>query len=140
MNNHWHTNYKADQEGPTVFRYVICPHDAFDFTAAQRFGIERSQPLIAAPATEKPTVSGLPFRMDLGPAIVTSLRPTDDGRDLLVRLFNPTSDTVRVDLKQDTAASHAIRRCGLFGEADGAPVKALDLPPWGFATLRWERQ
>ena len=26
MNNHWHTNYKADQEGPTVFRYVILPH------------------------------------------------------------------------------------------------------------------
>ena len=26
MNNHWHTNYRAEQEGPTVFRYVIWPH------------------------------------------------------------------------------------------------------------------
>ena len=26
MNNHWHTNYKADQEGPVTFRYAIAPH------------------------------------------------------------------------------------------------------------------
>ena len=24
MNNHWYTNYKADQDGPTTFRYACC--------------------------------------------------------------------------------------------------------------------
>ena len=26
MNNHWHTNYRAEQDGPTVFRYYIFPY------------------------------------------------------------------------------------------------------------------
>ena len=26
MNNYWETNYKADQEGPTPFRYALLPH------------------------------------------------------------------------------------------------------------------
>ena len=30
MNNHWWTNYKADQEGPTTFRYAIRPHGPYD--------------------------------------------------------------------------------------------------------------
>ena len=24
MNNHWFTNYKAEQDGPTMFRYASC--------------------------------------------------------------------------------------------------------------------
>ena len=50
MNNHWHTNYRAEQEGPTVFRFVIWPHDqrAADAQAAQRFA--RIQPALAGPA------------------------------------------------------------------------------------------
>jgi alpha-mannosidase len=43
MNNYWHTNFKADQEGMVRFRYVVRPHGAFDAAAAQRFGIERSR-------------------------------------------------------------------------------------------------
>ncbi len=50
MNNHWGTNYKADQEGPTTFRYSLLPHRQYDPAAAQRFGIECSQPLVAVPA------------------------------------------------------------------------------------------
>ena len=50
MNNHWYTNYKADQEGPTTFRYAIRPHAGYDAVAAQRFGIECSQPLVVLPA------------------------------------------------------------------------------------------
>ena len=26
MNNHWHTNYRAYQEGPVQFRFVLRPH------------------------------------------------------------------------------------------------------------------
>ena len=26
QNNHWHTNYKADQPGVTTFRYYLRPH------------------------------------------------------------------------------------------------------------------
>ena len=50
MNNHWHTNYRADQEGETTFRYYLRPHGAYDAVAAARFGIETTQPLIVVPA------------------------------------------------------------------------------------------
>ena len=48
MNNYWETNYKASQEGMTTFRYSLLPHGPYDQAAAARFGIERSQPLVAA--------------------------------------------------------------------------------------------
>ncbi len=34
MNNHWFTNYKADQDGPTTFRYSLLPHKQYDQAAA----------------------------------------------------------------------------------------------------------
>ena len=44
MNNHWHTNYRADQEGETTFRYYLHPHGAYDAVAAARFGLESTIP------------------------------------------------------------------------------------------------
>ena len=60
MNNHWHTNYRADQEGETTFRYYLRPHGAYDAVAAARFGLETTQPLIVMPARgDKPAASRL---------------------------------------------------------------------------------
>ena len=58
MNNHWYTNYRAEQEGPTTFRYVLLPHKQYDPVAAQRFGIECSQPLEAVSAATGPAPAG----------------------------------------------------------------------------------
>ncbi len=38
MNNHWHTNYRAYQEGETTFHYFIRPHAAYDPVEAAKFG------------------------------------------------------------------------------------------------------
>lgn len=46
MNNYWMTNYKADQPGTTLFRYVFMPHGPFDAQMTQRFALEEAQPLI----------------------------------------------------------------------------------------------
>jgi len=136
MNNHWHTNYKAEQDGPTVFRYAIRPHGAFDAAAAQRFGIERSQPLIAVPATDAPPFAGLPFLVESEEMIVTSLKPSADGRAWLVRLYNPIGHTAHATIKWRTGAPQAVHQTGLFGDTDGPWLDAVDLPPWGFTTLR----
>ena len=45
MNNHWHTNYRAEQDGPTVFRYAIWPHGPSAQRRLQKFGVSMSQPL-----------------------------------------------------------------------------------------------
>ena len=54
QNNHWHTNYKADQPGETTFRYVLRPH-AGGYAAAEsaRFGMETSRPLLAVASDAK---------------------------------------------------------------------------------------
>ncbi len=38
LNNYWHTNYKADQEGPIRFDIYIRFHGAFSLKQAQQFG------------------------------------------------------------------------------------------------------
>ena len=45
MNNYWHTNYKADQDGKVRFDYYIHFHSAFDPIKAKQFGYEITQPL-----------------------------------------------------------------------------------------------
>jgi len=46
MNNYWHTNYKADQEGVVKIDLYLRFHQDFNATAAYRFGMESTRPLI----------------------------------------------------------------------------------------------
>jgi alpha-mannosidase len=91
MNNHWHTNYRAEQEGPTRFRYVIWPHDdPFDASQATRRALECTQPLLVLPARgEKPMPPVLRVRGNRGAHAVevSALKPSDDGQAWIVRLF-----------------------------------------------------
>jgi hypothetical protein len=103
MNNYWHTNFKADQSGPVTFRYAVRPHGAWDPGAAERFGMEESQPLIAVPgAAPRPTT---PITSDDPDVIISSLRP--DGDALVARLFDPTPTTRRVGLRWASMSTDA---------------------------------
>lgn len=134
MNNHWHTNYRADQEGPTWFRYALWPHGAYDAVAATHFGVESTQPLIVAPASNQPPRAGL-LRLDSDQIIVSSLKPSDDGTALMVRLYNPTS-------QPETTRLHWSRPVGqtwLSSSLEEPGQKALDVvtvPRLGTVTLR----
>ena len=105
MNNHWHTNYRACQEGPVVFRFVLRPHRGPSSPAeATRFATGFSQPLIALPGRGAPP-SGTPLlRLEPGDVIVSGLKPSDDGKAIIVRLFGggdkPT--TARLTWSQPT--------------------------------------
>jgi len=46
LNNYWHTNFKADQEGPIVFDIYLKMHGPFKLEDARRFGLEMTRPLI----------------------------------------------------------------------------------------------
>ena len=137
MNNHWHTNYRADQEGPTWFRFAIWPHGPYDPVAATRFGVDSTTPLVAAPATgPSPGAS----RLSLTPAsvIATAFKPSDDGQALIVRLFNPTGQpqTARLNWAQP------VRQTWLSSarEDQGRPApESIPLAKLGTATLRVEK-
>jgi alpha-mannosidase len=98
MNNYWETNYKADQRGPTTFRYSIRPHQGpCDQTAAARFGIERNRPLIAVPArVDGPPALASAFTLDASGVIVTSFKPSRDGEARMIRLFAASGRPERV--------------------------------------------
>lgn len=139
MNNHWHTNYRAYQDGPTVFRFALRPHRKFASDEATRFATGLSQPLIAGPATEKAIPSP---RLNVEPAgvIVTGLKPSDDGKAWIVRLFGASGTTQQAKI---TWADPAPRSLALSdtSEKPGTRVAgAVTVPGYGLVTLRAERQ
>ncbi|MFO1490303.1 MAG: hypothetical protein U1F77_04210 [Kiritimatiellia bacterium] len=85
MNNHWHTNYKADQEGPTPFRYAVRPHKGYDPVAAEHFGAESTRQLLVTPAVGASPAAPL-LRVEPAGVVVTALKPGTDGKAWIVRL------------------------------------------------------
>jgi alpha-mannosidase len=88
MNNYWHTNYKADQEGVTNFRYVLRPHGKFSYAETEKAGASFSQPLLAWPVNENIILSDGLFDLSNNQIVVTSVTPQADG-SIVIRLYNP---------------------------------------------------
>jgi len=90
LNNYWHTNYKADQEGQLIFRFALRPHGAFDEVALRRFGAEQEQPLLAYAVDAQAPAARAPFRVEGAGVTVSSIRAAGDGSAMIVRLYNPS--------------------------------------------------
>jgi alpha-mannosidase len=138
MNNHWHTNYKADQEGITRFQYSIQTHGAFDSAAAERFGIERSQPLHVRWATKSTPVPKPLLRVEPPEVLVTSLRPSRDGKAIMVRLFNASDRRAAATLTWGESGSRKVSISNPFEEPGPEASNTIDLPGWGVTSLRCE--
>jgi len=121
MNNYWHTNYKADQEGPAELRYVLRPHGAFSTAETKRFGIECGRPLVVLPAGGAPGAPSL-LRVEPDDVLATSLRPAEEGAGWIVRLQNVSGE------RRSVRVSGEIGRAGPF-----------EMLPDEVATLRLER-
>ena len=137
MNNHWHTNYRADQEGPTVFRYAIYPHKGFAADEAARFGISCSQPLLVAnPANSlKPQPR---LKLSSNRVLVSALKPSDDGRGTIVRLFGASGKAERVKLSWADPVPHRLWLSDLSEEPAQEIGNSVEVPGWGIVTLRAE--
>jgi hypothetical protein len=115
MNNYWHTNYKADQEGPVTFNYSILPHAAFSASDEVKFGVERRQPLIVALADSSTApLQGPLMTVSTPDVIVSSLKPIA-GRSWLAYVYNPTGTTQRVSFRSSTGVDFRLRS----SDADG---------------------
>jgi hypothetical protein len=137
MNNHWHTNYRADQEGPTVFRYAIRPHKGFAAEDAAKFGVACSQPLIVAPASG-PASSKPRLALSSGKVVITAFKPSDDGKAWIVRLFGASGKTEKIKLAW---ANPAPRQVWLSDTSEAPGEKAgpsVEVPGWGILSLRAE--
>ena len=137
MNNHWGTNYCADQQGLVSFRYSIRPHGVYRPLEALRFGIECSQPLLASAAAEP--IADQP-RLTVSPAevIVTSLRPSRDGKALIVRLFGAGEDAQNTTLRWAPPEPRTIWQSDLSERPLAAASGTIEVPAQGIVTLRAE--
>ena len=139
MNNYWHTNYKADQEGPVTFTYSILPHAAFNAVDAVKFGSERRQPLIASLANASAPPRSSLLHLSSPNVLISSIRPIADGRSWLAYLYNPTDKIQKfvvlrnngspVSADSSDAAGQIISRTHDFEiAAFGSAYLRVDLP------------
>lgn len=139
MNNYWHTNFAASQEGPTEVHYALIPHGAFDAVKAYKNGVERSQPLLVRQTIPKEPAAHSLFEISSPEIVVTSLMPSEDGKATMMRLHNPGEKASPFDIKWLGFKPKKITVSSLE-ESPGDPVKGkLSLPPFGILTLRCER-
>jgi len=138
MNNHWGTNYRAYQEGPHVFRFILRPHRGYDPLAASRAAIAASQPLVPFAARgAKPNCAPL-VQLTCADVLLTGLKPSDDGRALILRLWNAAGRDARTDLVWSQPAPKAVSFSDT-SERAGEKVKGpVTVPAWGVVTLRAE--
>src|SRR5208283_5154583 len=135
MNNYWHTNYKADQEGPVTFSYSILPHAGFNVLDAAKFGVERRQPLIVAAADESKAPRTSLIQLSSPDVLVSSIKPVGGGKSWLVYLYNPTEKAQRVGMRWNNRRPLGIQSSNASGEA-GSPIKDFDLAPFDSSYLR----
>jgi len=145
MNNYWHTNYKADQEGPATFRFVVLPHAGFDSAEMTRLGIAASRPLMVLPADASSPSMKLPNQGNaqalVSPSgiVVTSIRPSADSRALILRLYNASGRPDEARISGEIIGTRSVFRSSPFEER-GEFLKGgrLQLLPFEVATIRIE--
>jgi len=132
MNNYWHTNYRADQEGLAVFRYSLRPHGPFDAAAAVRFGADAAEPLIPAMAPTSLTPGTPLISVDPPSVVATAFAPAARGGWVL-HLYNAGSTPASVRVTWNGGPHVTIARCDL-DEAPGSPCTfPVEIPPSGTA-------
>jgi hypothetical protein len=138
MNNHWGTNYRAYQDGPVLFRFILRPHGQSTPAEATRFATGFSQPLLPQPARgalrDKPLLL-----VDSADVIVSSLKPTDDGKACLVRLFGASGQSTSARLNW---GEHPPRAVFLSDTTEKPRAKVnsdtVQVPAYALVTLRAE--
>jgi len=136
LNNIWYTNYRASQQGNLQFRYVIQAHGPFRPESESKFGISLAQPLIVSDTAF--STKSL-FALSNQAVIVTCLKPTDDGRNLIVRLWGASGKAQDVQLRWLDGKPHAAYYSDLTEKPLKRCPKTINVPGWGVVTLRVAR-
>ncbi|MBI4605133.1 MAG: hypothetical protein HY721_24480, partial [Planctomycetes bacterium] len=140
MNNHWGTNYRAYQDGPVTFRFALRPHGRYDPAEASRFAIGLSQPLLVAPARGAAPRAEPLLRVRPGDVLATALKPSDDGKALIVRLFGASGEarSAAVEWGGGAARPRSVRRSDTSERPGPEVTGPVEVPGLGLVTLRAE--
>jgi len=129
MNNYWHTNFKADQEGPVTFHYALAPHGLFNSAEAEREGLAFNQPLMVMPAQGE-TATGSLFTLSSNTVIVTSVMVADEG--YFVRFFNTGAAPVSFRIMPGTLKAGTVKVKNTGGNCESQSIRQeFSLPGYG---------
>jgi len=128
MNNYWHTNYKAGQDGDFEFRYAITTASAAAPAEIARFGWQAAMPLfpIVVPAGQKGRLAGAGgiCQVEPGHVFVTAIKSPETGDGLIVRLWEVGGQSATARLKLPMLGDvRSAKLCNLIEE----PEKDLDV-------------
>jgi hypothetical protein len=129
MNNYWHTNYKAGQDGDFTFRYSIMSSPAAAPNEIARFGWQAAMPLFSAvlPAGRKGRLTetaGSICQVEPANVFVTAIKPPETGEGLILRLWEVGGQTSMAQLKLPMLGRiESAKLCNLIEE----PVKDLEV-------------
>lgn len=104
MNNLWHTNFRAEQDGKATFHYFFTAHQGgYDSFEANKQGLENHQPLVVSGG--KDAGKGMFFKLSGGRFYVESLKPANDGKAIIATLVStgPADATVTVSPQNASA-------------------------------------
>ena len=138
FNNYWHTNYKAYQQGPLTYRFVLRAHAGHDALALRRFSDEQDHPLLVFAVDPAAPETQAPFTLSGDAVTVPSLRVTDGGAALVARLFNPSPKPATVTLRPAAQGARVSMMTG--DKAQAVPDGRIVIPALGTRTVRIERQ
>jgi hypothetical protein len=86
LNNHWFTNFKADQEGVVKFQYDFAAHPGNSIAAVNQFGVTTAQPLIVS---FKPnSLRDIALKFDNDQVYISHIKKSMDNKALIVSVSN----------------------------------------------------
>jgi len=135
MNNYWHTNYKADQEGPVTLRYVLALHRGSGTAVAKKLGLEAGSPLVAIPADPASPPPRFPVTVGSEAFVAMRLKPSGDGRSWLLRLFNASSIRQTLALSGDAVRAGRVFWSDVDGNRGPRLASPIEVPAFGIVTL-----
>ncbi|MGB9747788.1 MAG: glycoside hydrolase family 38 C-terminal domain-containing protein [Bacteroidales bacterium] len=136
MNNYWHTNYKADQEGWADFSYALRPHAMFQSAQAYRFGNEMDYPLLSRFVPNDYKGTDEIFSLNSHDILVTRMQWERNGKILMLRLFNMSGQPVQVAFRWKHFLPQTI---SMEGSGIRLPAEStFSVPAYGIITMRCE--
>lgn len=137
LNNIWYTNYLAEQSGKLVFRYQLFPHEKYVESVSREMGTDATEPLLVSAGGSGPESS---LCQIIGHGVIaTSLKPCDDHRGFILRLWGASAVNQEVGIKWKNGAKISVWLSDLAEESLSRidPRRVL-VPSHGEVTLRIE--
>jgi alpha-mannosidase len=138
MNNLWHTNFRADQDGKATFHYFFSAHmggyDSFD---ANKTGLENHQSLLVAAG--KDDSKGLFFKFSQGRFYIESIKPANDGKGVVAVLVSTGPADATIAITPQNVAAVKVYESDLMEDRKRLLGTNFKIPAKSIMTIRIEK-